>query len=441
MNVQEWLKESSKQLKSWLKGHEMHPKDLREKLEQIPRKAWMKIEEGKEPLLRTEFYALVWRETGLEIFNPIQLPTEPRKVGQEYINIPQPWTQQELDNWLGVTQPEHSAEEVQQALEEPESEGKKWALERARQLRSYVDEHHYRPMNKFAIEQQMPDSVWRTIIEGKSVVEKKEWQGWYADITLATGMLEFDPRTIPDRPIWVPKREYFMNKSRRWTDADWEEWLAAHPEKRARYHELFEGEKSQPQIMPLSLKPQSQPMSLFDAMLVDVIAQAVQQTLETVVPTLRAAVREEMVGLIPQPQPTLKAVKAEETGPDQIRNLISKLNSSLVKAFKASPDEKEAFSDEYGHRLTGLIAAINALSPNLAKPRGELNLKETISLVSQGLRGYVQEASEQDRDELLEEVGFELGEVASWARLLIQPKPERERDIATQRAVGGEIKL
>lgn len=212
-----------------------------------------------------------------------------------------------------------------------------WAVKLAEALGTWCLENGYSVKTMLADELGIPRNKWDPISAGNSIISNIES---YAKIFHKTGLAEADPRSIAPRHMYIPKTEQYMDKSRAWTEDEWQSWFSNQSKPSEPQPEPHEPEKlikaEKPRIPERdSFQTVGSLVDQFVTLLGHQVAQVVQKDLES-------------VGI------TMPEGKVEDAG-----RLMAKLTGKLKDMHAATREERELFIGRYGIQLGNLHAVLD----------------------------------------------------------------------------------
>lgn len=277
-----------------------------------------------------------------------------------------------------------------------------WAQQLAVNLRQWCAENGYPVRLVLAKEIDLSESAWRHVIRGDTIAADPEI---YAKVYHRTGLLEADPRTVPPLRFAVrTKPGVYNEKSRSFTEEQWQNWLASKEaskktggRKAVRISPCFKRER--PLVVP------------------EVILDEVQEVVQTPIPSppqsqVQSAVGSAVDGLI--------SVFAGQIG----RQLVEAMRQEGV----ILSVQLDAFREELRVLSDKVLAGAKT---EVTKPGGR-DISALANKLRKELNGYAW-GTPDDRDRLMKEHGQALVDLVVIAHTLIQEPSEREKVLPMNR--------
>lgn len=227
------------------------------------------------------------------------------------------------------------------AAKQPKPE---WAIKLAEALHTWCLENGYSVKTMLADELEIPRNEWDPISAGDSIVSNVES---YAKVFQKTGLEEADPRIIAPRHRYIPKTRKYMDKSRAWTEEEWQTWL------------LNQSEPSEPQPV-LGQDSSSTPTAPESQRVIKAerprMPEGAFPTAGNIVDQLVNALGHQMAQVIREDLGSTGATGSRE---EDAGRLMVKLTGKLKDMHAATREERELFIGRYGIQLGNLHAVLD----------------------------------------------------------------------------------
>jgi len=223
------------------------------------------------------------------------------------------------------------------------AEKSEWAVRLAQALSDWCLANRYVPKNTLSKELGI-EQEWVHISSGAAIVGNVEA---YALLYLKTGLREADPRTLPSRVVFKPRTKQYGSLARAWTEEDFAKWLR---------------KKSQQEIPT----PPSSATTAKEGR-TDVTVNASGSAFDQAMEAIADAIATRVARLIQDKLETI-ATAANQQLPREGRHshnpkaLTQKLTNTLRRLAESTPEERDAFVEEYGMALGELAPLLEAMT-------------------------------------------------------------------------------
>lgn len=233
------------------------------------------------------------------------------------------------------------AKENKLATKPPKPE---WAVNLSKALDTWCLENGYRVKTMLADELEIPRKEWDPISAGDSIVSNVES---YAKIFQKTGLAEADPRSIAPRHMYIPKTGQYMDKSRAWTEEEWQTWLSNQSKPSEPRPVVGQNSSSTPTV------PESQKVINAER---PKTPEGAFPTAGNIVDQLVNALGHQIAQVIREDLWSMGATGSRE---EDAGRLMVKLTGKLKDMHAATREERELFIGRYGIQLGNLHAVLD----------------------------------------------------------------------------------